>query len=233
MRLLLVNPNASPHITARLAASARTALRPGDRLTAVNADAHTGPAVVRDAAGLRQAEANALALAAAHAGGHDAIVLGISLDGAAPALRAAHPERPVVGMTEAALCTAALAGERIGLLTLGADLLPLYHARVAAIGLAGRVVAAEAPDLPAAFAAPATPPASDPAPLDAGVVVVLADAVRRLHARGAQSVVLAGAVLCGYAPVLGTATGVLCLDGVACAVGQLRTLLAARDGGGA
>ena len=220
MRLLLINPNTSVHITERLATSARAALAAGDTLTAVTAS--QGPAVVRDAAQLREAEHSALTLAGEHAPRHDAIVLGISLDGAAPRLRARHPGLPVVGMTEAALLSACLRSERIGLLTLGASLLLLYRQRVDEIGLASRVVAWEGPESAPAFAA-------GTARVDAALLGLLADACDRLHQAGAQSVVLAGAVLCGYAQALADRCALPVFDGVACAVGLARTQLALRQ----
>ena len=216
MRLLLINPNTSVHITERLAASARAAMAPEDTLTPVTAT--EGPAAVRDAEQLGQAETNALALARGHAAGHDAIVLGISLDGAAPRLRQMDRDRPVVGMTEAALLTACLCTERIGLLTLGAALLPLYRQRVDQIGLAARVVAYEAAESAPAFA-------DGSASVDPAVLAVLADACDRLRRSGAQSVLLAGAVLCGYALALTRRCGLPAFDGVECAVGQVRILL--------
>jgi allantoin racemase len=219
VRLLLINPNTSVHITERLAASARSALAAGDTLTAVTAS--RGPAAVRDAAQLREAEGSALALADAHAPAHDAVVLGISLDGAAPRLRARHPELPIVGMTEAALLSACLRSDRIGLLTLGAGLLPLYRERVEEIGLVSRVVAWEGPESARAFAA-------GTARIDAAVLDLLADACGRMRQAGAQSVVLAGAVLCGYAPDLAARCALPVFDGVSCAVGLARAQLALR-----
>ena len=215
MRLLLINPNTSTHITERLAESARHALRPGDELTAVTA--RDGPVVVHNAADLRRARTNALALAQAHVSGHDAIVLGISLDGAAPQLRSLYPGLPIVGMTEAALLTACLCNERVGLLTIGASLLPLYKLRVLQIGIAPRVVAYEAAESARAFA-------DSTDRIDEMVLVHLVAACKRLRRSGAQAVVLAGAVLCGYAQVLTTRCGLPTFDGVACAVGLVRTL---------
>ena len=219
MRLLLINPNTSTHITARLAASAHQVLCTGDMLTAVTA-LH-GPQVVRSAEGLLQAEASAMELAATHAAGHDAIVLGISLDGVAPRLRAQHPPLAVVGMTEAALLTACLRVDRIGVLTLGAALRPLYEQRVAGVGMGTRVVGVEAPEAAAAFEAGA--PDVHPDLLDC-----LALASQRLRHAGAQGIVLAGAVLCGYAPALQARAGLPVFDGVACAVGQARLQLQLR-----
>lgn len=212
MRLLLINPNTSVHITERMAASARTVLRPQDRLTAVTAE--TGPVAVRSPSQLAAADANALALAERHAPGHDALLLAISLDGAAPTLRQRHPGLPVQGMTEAALHAAAALTRRIGLLTLGAELLPLYRQRAEQLGLAEQVVAWQAPEAPAAF---------DPA-ASADVDAVLDAAVQRLQQGGAQVVVLAGAVLCGHAPRLQQAHGLPVIDGVRAAVQRLHAL---------
>lgn len=216
IRYLLINPNGSAHITARLAASARAALDTGESLSAVNAAGE--PAVVRDAETLALADANAEALFDAHAGQADAVLLGISMDGAAESLRRRRPSRPVVGMTEAALMSACLSARQVGLLTLGPATLPLYRSRVEQIGLASRVAGIEAPESPAAFL-PAT------LGVDPGTLDVLAAAGGRLQAVGAGALVLAGAVLCGYAPVLASRLGVPVFDGMACAVAHARALL--------
>ncbi len=216
VRYLLINPNSSAHITARLAASARAALDADETLSAVNASGE--PAVVRDAATLALAERHAVTLYDTHACAADAVLLGISMDGAADALRLREPARPVVGMTEAALMSACLSARRVGLLTLGPSTLPLYRDRVARIGLDARVAGIEAPESPAAFL-PAT------LGVDPGTIDVLAQAGARLQAAGAGALVLAGAVLCGYAPALAARLGVPVFDGMACAVAHARALL--------
>jgi allantoin racemase len=218
-RYLLINPNGSPHITTRLAASARAALESGETLSAVNA--HGEPAVVCDAATLAQADGNADLLYGMHGAGADAVLLGISLDGAVEVLRQRFPERPVVGMTEAALMSACLRVRRVGLLTLGPAMAPLYLQRVAQIGLANRVVGIDAPEAPTAFLPTTTT-------VDEGVLAVLDAASARLQAAGAEALVLAGAVLCGYAHALSTRRAVPVFDGMACAVMQARTLLRCR-----
>ncbi|MEO8281004.1 MAG: aspartate/glutamate racemase family protein [Ideonella sp.] len=219
LRLLLINPNTSVHITERLVASARLAMAPGDELTAITAT--QGPAVVRSADDLRAADANSIDLAARHAPGHDGIVLGISLDGAAGRLRSLHPRLPVVGMTEAALLAACLSHRSIGLLTLGPNLLPLYRQRVEQVCLTARVIAYEAPEMDQAFE-----PAR--AGVDTAVLAALVQAGERLITHGAQSIVLAGAVLCGYAEAIEVACRVPVFDGVTCAVRQVREQLNTR-----
>lgn len=215
MRLLLINPNTSTHITDRLARSARGALHDQDTLTAVTAT--DGPKVVRNADDLERADANALALAHRHARHHDGIVLAISLDRAVVAMRQQHPAMPVVGMTEAALLTACLRAERVGLLTLGESVLPLYRERVAQIGVGSRVIAYAAPEAPVAFTASANAALGE-------VQDVLAGACETMRSAGAQVIVLAGAVLCGHADALQARCAMPVLDGVDCAVRQLRML---------
>jgi Asp/Glu/hydantoin racemase len=118
-------------------------------------------------------------------------------------------------MTEAALFTACLRADRIGVVTLGASLLPLYWRRITEVGVVSRVVGMEAPEAPAAFEAGA----SDVSP---ALLASLADASDRLRSAGAQAIVLAGAVLCGYAQALHARTGLSMIDGVDCAVRQAR-----------
>jgi Asp/Glu/hydantoin racemase len=62
--------------------------------------------------------------------------------------------------------------------------------------------------------------------VDPQVLEVLVHACRRLHSAGAQAVVLAGAVLCGYARLLRQRCGMRVFDGVDCAVRQLQVLRA-------
>lgn len=205
MRILLLNPNASAHITARMADSARSELREGDELVALTNEA--GPPVVRDATGLARAEAMLPALMAPHLATCDAFVLAISLDGAIDSLRPAWGGRPAFGMTEAAVARAALDAARIGLLTIGPALAPLYAARLAALLPASRIAGVAAPELEAAFAPGEG--VSEP------VLQALVDAARALPA---DAYVLAGAVLCGYDTALQSAIGRPAFDGVRAAM---------------
>ncbi|MFO1326130.1 MAG: aspartate/glutamate racemase family protein [Rubrivivax sp.] len=209
MRLLLLNPNTTQAITARMARAARRVLLPGETLHELTAT--QGPAVVRSATQLAEAEAQALALARQHGLAYDVIVLAISLDGAAPALREACPDAVVVGMTEAALEWACAVAAPAGLLTVGSAMLPLYQRRVAECGCADAVVAFAAPDIAAAFDV-------DVSTVQPAVLAALAAAAEGLRAQGARSVVLAGAVLCGYAPALQASIGLPVFDGIECAV---------------
>jgi allantoin racemase len=208
-RILLVNPNTSVQITERLARSARAQLPEGVELTAITAI--EGPAVVRSPSELSAAAERVRHMAAAQMADHDAAIVGISLDCGLVATRAAWMPRPVLGMTESACHMACTAGPRFVLLTVGAAMADSYRAHVSQIGLADRLAGVAAPDVPEAFSA---------APQDVlpGVIDALAQAAARVRASDVGSVVLAGAVLCGYAPALSLRLGLPVYDGVACAV---------------
>lgn len=221
MKLLLINPNSSEQITERLAASARPLLGPQDRLLALTAD--QGPRAVTQAAELPAAAERVLAMARQHGAQHDAVLIAISLDCGLADARAALAPRPVIGMTEAACLMALTQGPRFGLLTVGPQMAPLYQTHVEALGLSSRLAGLAAPELPQAYGAPAG--ALDPATTEA-----LATAAQALVDKGADSIVLAGAVLCGYAPALQARLGRPVLDGVACGVALARARLALAGG---
>ena len=209
MRLLLINPNTSVHITERLAASARSQLPAGATLTALTAT--EGPRAVRSPAEVQGATDRVVAMAREHAAQHDAVVLGISLDCGLAQARALYAPRPVIGMTEAACLLACLCGSRFGVLTLGQDMVSLYHKHVCDLGLGQRLAGVAAIESPAAFDTPADA-------VSAPVLDLLDAAAQPLLQNGADAIVLAGAVLCGYAPALQQRLGKPVLDGVACAV---------------
>jgi allantoin racemase len=209
MRLLLINPNTSAHITERLAASARSALPPGATLTALTSA--EGPRAVRSAEDVPAATRNVIHMARQHGPHHDAVLIGISLDCGLDEVRRQNALQPVIGMTEAACLMASLHGPRFGLLTLGATMAPLYQAHVERLGLAQQMVEVTAPDVPQAFNASADRVSDD-------LLEQLTLATQPMLEAGADSVVLAGAVLCGYGPALAQRLGRPVWDGMVCAV---------------
>lgn len=210
MRLLLVNPNASAHITARMASSAQDELLPADELVTVTNTA--GPAVVRSAALLAEAEAAIPSLMQPHVAACDAFVLGISLDGVIDRLRPAWGCKPALGMTEAAIACAAHVAPRVGLLTLGQAMVPLYEARLNTLLPPARNAGVAAAEMERAFG-------HQPG-VDDELLQLLVDAAQVLPA---DAYVLAGAVLCGYDRALQAALGRPVFDGIRCAVRMARS----------
>lgn len=208
MKLLLINPNTSAHVTDRMVAAAQRTLGPHATVTGVTAA--SGPAIVGSRSENALAAASALELAAAHAQAADAVVLAISTDAGLDALREML-EVPVAGMLEAALFTAAQLGGRIGLMTLGARMLPLYQERAQLYGIASRVCAWHALELPAAYAQHTS---------DDVVEAVAGHALQLVRDNSLDVLVLSGAVLAGYREAVARRLPVPVIDGTEAACWQ-------------
>jgi allantoin racemase len=212
MRIALLNPNASQHITDRMTAQAKLAA--SDACEIIGYTNPTGPAVIRSRVENAAAIDGLLTMAQIHARHADAVILGVSMDTALDALRQALPV-PIVGTTEAALATAGMLGGRIGLLTVGPALIPLYAELVDRYGYRGRVAAIRGIETTAAYGESLVPE----------VVAAMDAAVHALvHEDGADVVVTVAAALCGYVPAVAERADVPVLDGIACATVQALAL---------
>jgi allantoin racemase len=212
MRLLLVNANTSDVVTGKVLAQARAVAAPGTEVHAVTGT--FGARVIGSRAEHAIGEHSTLALVAQHAPGFDAVVIAVSYDTGLRAARELLPV-PVVGMTEAGLLTACMLGGRIGVVTFGRRVLPLYHELVAGYGLAGRIAGWRTLDSTAAYQAGAHDS------LDAELVAASLDLAQR---DGAETVLLTGAVMAGVATRLQAQVPVPLVDCMACAVGQAELL---------
>lgn len=208
MKILLINPNMSAFVTERMVSAAQASLGGGCSVTGVTA--RKGPAIVGSRVENALAAANALELGAEHAKGMDAVLLGISTDAGLLPLRELL-DIPVVGMLEAALLTACQLGGRIGLLTLGPRMLPVYQEQAAAYGLSGRMHGWLALELPGAFGQnPSAADHDEIASHGAGLV----------REQALDVLVLSGAVLAGSRPTIQTRVPVPVIDGVEAAAWQ-------------
>lgn len=208
MRILLVNANTSDIVTEKVAAQARASASPGTEVVAVTGT--FGGRVIGTRAEHALGEHSTVALVAEHAPGCDAVVIAVSYD---TGLRAAREllQVPVVGMTEAGLLTACMLGGRIGVITFGRRVLPLYHELVAGYGLKDRIAGWRTLESAAAYQR-GTHDA-----LDAELVAAARDLVER---EGAETVVLTGAVMAGVPARLQQHVPVPLIDCIACAVRQ-------------
>lgn len=208
MRIALLNPNASQHITDRMVSQARLAT--GNACEIFGLTNAAGPAVIRSRVDNAMAIDGLLKLAQSLDADVDAVILGVSMDTALHALRQMLAI-PVVGTTEAALATSSLLGGRTGLLTVGPALTPLYAELAAAYGHAGRVAGIRGIETTAAYGAELAPEVRT-AMLDAVMALIRED--------GADVVVTVAAALCGYVPAVAELADVPLLDGIACAAVQ-------------
>lgn len=118
MRILLLNPNTSRAMTAKIAAAAREVAGPGVEVAAVCPEPGRGPEAVESHVDEVAAAAAVVELVRADlaTGGSDAYVIACFGD---PGLDAARElvEAPVVGIAEAAMHVAAVAGRRFAIVT--------------------------------------------------------------------------------------------------------------------
>ncbi len=212
MKILLINPNTTQRITDALVAQAQKAV--GASAQVIGLTAQTGPAIIRGAADNVVAERSMLEMATSQYAGYDAVVLGVSMDTALQTVRAKLPI-PVVGMTEGGLFTACLLGQRLGCLTLGSHMAPLYEQLSANYGLANRIAKGHAPAIAAAYEIGPNPEVTD-------LLVRECDVLIDDHQ--ADVIVLCAAVLTGYAAWLAPRLRVPVIDAIQAAAVQALSL---------
>src|ERR1700712_5531479 len=135
MRILVLNPNTSESITARLAASAQKAAAPGTVIVPLTAP--RGVPYIATRAEAQIGGAIALEMLAEHHRDVDAAIIAAFGD---PGLFGAPElfDLPVVGMAEASMLTACMLGRRFAIVTFAPTLGPWYQEAVDANGPGGR-----------------------------------------------------------------------------------------------
>jgi allantoin racemase len=215
MRLLIINPNISHSVTALIETEARRTAAPGTHIQMATAQSGVAYIETRFEA-LLGGHAAAL-IAGEQLGDYDALLIAAFGDPGLLALKEAL-EVPVVGMTEAALMTAAQLGQRISIIAISHRITSWYRECVAQNGLLSRLASIRHLDRPLR---------------DAGSVQQ--DHAERLLEDGADVLILAGAPLAGLARGLAGQLPVPVVDGVSCGVAQAQLLYhlqagAAREG---
>lgn len=213
-RLLIINPNISPTVTALIEAEARRAASPGTVLTM--ATAAFGVAYIETRFEAMLGAHAAAEAAAEQAGGHDAVVIAAFGDPGLLALREVLPV-PVTGLTEAALMSACLLGQRFSIIAISHRISAWYRECVDAHGLLGRLASIRSLGSPLRDVASIQQDHRD-------ALVALAE--RAVADDGADVIVLAGAPLAGLARQVRDLLPVPVVDGVSSAVRHAETLAA-------
>jgi len=217
-RLLLINPNISDSVSELIRAEAQRSASPGTEVEVVTAP--FGVAYIETRCEALIGGYAALQLAAEHHPRFDAVIVAAFGDPGLPALREALPV-PVTGLTEAALASACLLGQRFSIVAISQRIRAWYRETVESCGLASRLASIRGLDEPLA---------------DIGTVqgdrgerlVALAEAC--VAEDGADVIVLAGAPLAGLARSLRGRLPVPSVDGVSSAVRHAETLVALQPG---
>jgi len=212
MRILVVNANTSAVVTEKVTSEARASAAADTEIIAVTGT--FGARIIGSRSEHAIGEHSTIALVSRHAEDCDAVVIAVSYDTGLRGARELLPV-PVVGMTEAGLLTACMLGGRIGVITFGRRVLPLYHELAASYGLAARIAGWRVLESTAAYARGAH------AELDREIVAAADDLIRRDYA---ETIVLTGAVMAGVPRRLQPEVPVPLIDCIACGVRQAELL---------
>ena len=213
MRLLLINPNISESVSALIRDEARRSASAGTEIEVVTASA--GVAYIETRFEAMLGAHAAAQLAAQHHEKADAVIIAAFGDPGLLALREVMP-CPVTGLSEAALASACLLGQRFSIVAISQRIRAWYGETVNAYGLASRLASIRALDEP-------LPDIGQVQTTQAERLVQLAE--RCVSADGADVIVLAGAPLAGLARSIAGRIPVPVLDGVGSAVRQAEILV--------
>ncbi|MCJ8142299.1 aspartate/glutamate racemase family protein [Ancylobacter sp. A5.8] len=214
MRILILNPNTTEAITALLEHAAAGAAAPGTEF--ITATAPRGFPYISTKAEAQISGAIALEVLAECHREVDAAIIAAFGD---PGLFAARElfDIPVVGMSEAAMLTACMLGQRFAIVTFAEALGSWYRDCVAMHGMAERCAGIRFSDQP--FSTLATVQEEKEERL-------VALALQAVEEDGAEVVILSGAPLAGLAPKVADRIPVPVIDPIAAAVKQVETLVA-------
>ncbi|SMG17949.1 aspartate/glutamate racemase family protein [Paraburkholderia susongensis] len=218
MRLLVLNPNISDSVSALISAEAKRAASPG-----VLIDVLTAPFGVAYIETRLEATIGAYAatcMAADHHASYDGVIVAAFGD---PGLHGIKEllDKPVVGLTEAALTSACLLGQRFSIIAISSRIRAWYAECVAYNGLTSRLASIRGLDQPL----------SDVGGIQQDHGAALKQlCLQVVEQDGADVVILAGAPLAGLARSLSGTLPVPVVDGVSSAVRHCETLVSLAPG---
>ncbi len=206
MRLLLINPNISDSVSDLIRAEAQRSASAGTEIEVLTAP--FGVAYIETRFEALIGAYAAAQLAAEHHERFDAVIIAAFGDPGLGGLREALP-CPVTGLTEAALASACLLGQRFSIVAISQRIRAWYRETVEHYGLVGRLASIRGLDEPLANIGTVQ--------ADQGERLVRL-AERCVDDDGADVIVLAGAPLAGLARSLQGRLPVPSVDGVSSAV---------------
>ncbi|MDQ8730878.1 aspartate/glutamate racemase family protein [Bradyrhizobium sp. LHD-71] len=213
MRILLLNPNTSDAMTARMLQTAEAAKAPGTTMVPVTAT--RGVPYIASRAEAQIGGAIALEMLAEHHHSVDAAIIAAFGD---PGLFGARElfDIPIVGMAEAAMLSACMLGRRFAIVTFARALGPWYEECVAMHGLTARCAGVTMLDSPIRQVSDVQEEKED---------LLVQMALRAVHERDADVIIMGGAPLTGLAPKVANRIPVPVVDQVAASVKQAELLV--------
>jgi allantoin racemase len=213
VKILVINPNITDSVTALIRAEALRSASPGTEITVLTAP--FGVAYIETRAEALIGAYATLQLAAEHYAAHDAVVVAAFGDPGLAGLREILP-CPVTGLSEAALASACLLGQRFSIVAISRRIKAWYIETVEHNGLASRLASVRSLDEPLADIGTVQ---ND----QASKLVALANAC--VDQDGADSIILGGAPLAGLARQVAEQLPVPVVDGVGSAIRHAEGLI--------
>jgi Asp/Glu/hydantoin racemase len=218
MRVLLINPHISDSVSELIRAEALRSASTGTEIEVLTAP--FGVAYIETRFEAVIGAYAAAEVAAAHHERFDAVIVAAFGDPGLAGLREALP-CPVVGLTEAALASACLLGQRFSIVAISQRIRAWYRETVEHCGLVGRLASIRGLD-------EALPDIGNVQGTQGERLVQLAE--RCVDQDGADVILLAGAPLAGLARSLRGRLPVPAVDGVSSAVRHAESLVALQAG---
>lgn len=212
MRLLIINPNISTSVSDLIEAEARRVAAKDTQITMLTAQ--LGVAYIETRFESLIAGYATAILAAEQAAAHDALVVAAFGDPGITGLREAL-DIPVVGLTEAALMSACLLGQRFSIVAISPRITAWYRENVERNGLISRLASIRNLEAPLRDIGAVQEDHAE------RLVALCRDAVTSDHA---DVIILAGAPLAGLARKVADRLPVPVVDGVSSAVCHAQTL---------
>jgi len=217
VRVLVINPNSSQGVTARIAAAAQAAALPGETVRTLAAEG--APRLIVTPDDTARAIVAVLATVDRYAADVDGIVLASFGDTGLAQVRD-RVTIPVVGIARAALAAASVAGERFAMVTFAPEMGPGLRQSVQAAGHGDRL---------ASLHAVSGRGWSAPGAIADELAVPILDLCRLAAAEpGVGSIVLGGGPLAGLAGRLQPDLPVPVIDGTGAAIALIRLLAGSR-----
>lgn len=213
MRLLVINPNTSKSVTARIRGAVDAASGPGDRFTTLSAA--FGPELIVTDEDAARATGGVIEAARRFDVPVDGIVLASFGDTGAREVRVLRPSVPVVGIASAAFAVIHALDGPFGIVTFAESVAPGLHAKAVECGLGPRL-------LDIAYATKGD--FGDPGTVQERYFDQMLAQCEALDRRGARAIVLGGGPLAGLADALAPHCSVPLVDGTRAAVNLMRAL---------
>jgi allantoin racemase len=205
MRILVVNPNTTRHMTETIGAAARRVASPGTEIIAINPKA--GPAAIEGFYDEAMCVPGLLDIIRGTAG-FDAVVIACFDDTGLDAARCVT-DRPVIGIGEAAYHMASMLSNKFSVVTTLARSVPALEHNLTRYGLAARCARVRASDVPVLEL---ERPGSDARGR------ISAEVARAIAEDKAEAIVLGCAGMADFAASLSAEHGLPVIDGVVAAV---------------